>query len=72
MALDGAVFVGEALDVTLSDAAGQMQILPGHAEAYVVVAVGDIAVRRPDGTVKAFPAQDGILHVLDDKVTIAL
>ncbi len=72
LAPDAAVFSGPALDLTVVDRSGQMQILPGHAEMFVALASGQIKVSRPDGSSASFPVKEGVLHFRDGRAVIVL
>ncbi len=72
LAPDSTVFSGPAASLTVSDPAGQMQILPRHAEIFAALSGGDIAVARPDGSKISFPVKSGVLHFRDDRAVIVL
>ena len=58
--------------VTLPAHSGQMQILPGHAEAFLLLQKGQIALQEENGSTKTIPVPTGECYVKDDLVTIIL
>ncbi len=58
---------------------GQMQILPGHTEAFVLLKEGDVIVRQFDKNKEKEGGKDNVVHITggecyvkDNKVTIIL
>jgi F0F1-type ATP synthase epsilon subunit len=61
----------EALEsVTLPAFSGSMQILPGHAEAFVVIAGGNMILKHADGHIETLPIGASECHVENDQVMI--
>jgi len=51
---------------------GQMQILPGHAESFILLKKGPVSVKKGNGEVETIEADEGQCHVKDDEVVIIL
>lgn len=69
----------KVVSVTLPAFLGQMQILPGHTEAFVLLKEGEVVVRQMDKSKEKEGDKDNVTHVAggecyvkDDKVTIIL
>ncbi len=69
----------KVVSVTLPAFLGQMQILPEHAEAFVLLKEGDVIVRQLDKSKEKEGGKENVTHVTggecyvkDDKVTIIL
>jgi F-type H+-transporting ATPase subunit epsilon len=58
--------------VTLPAFAGQMQILPRHAEAFVLLKEGQVVLRRPGKQGETVAIAGGACHVKGDRVVIIL
>lgn len=68
----GTSFDDVVLSVTVPSPSGQVQILPGHAEAYVALADGVLTAAMPNGDAREVPVQGGVVHVKDDRVIVVL
>lgn len=51
---------------------GQMQILPGHAESFILLRKGNIFLRQLNKEEEVIQNTNGECHVLNDVVTIIL
>jgi F0F1-type ATP synthase epsilon subunit len=56
--------------VTLPAFLGQMEILPGHSEAFVELQEGIVLLKNSKE--KSLPVSGGICHIKDDRVLILL
>jgi F0F1-type ATP synthase epsilon subunit len=57
--------------ITLPAYAGEAEILPGHAEAFLLFGEGEIMIERP-GNNERVKVKGGEFYVKDDKATIVL
>ncbi|OIO33505.1 MAG: hypothetical protein COZ49_00040 [Candidatus Yonathbacteria bacterium CG_4_10_14_3_um_filter_47_65] len=63
----------EALhSVLLPALSGQMQILPRHAEVFVLLGPGTIVLESLDGTRESIPVENGESYIRNDMVKIFL
>lgn len=69
---EAVLFSGAAEALTVVDAAGEMQILPGHAETFVALANGQVTVQKTDGTTTSFDSTGGVLHFYDGTAAVVL
>ncbi len=51
---------------------GRMQILPGHAESFVVLKKGTVVLRQPNGKIQTMEIGGGECHILGDRVLVIL
>jgi len=58
--------------VSLPASSGSMQILPGHAEAFVMIAGGDVAMKSVDDKTKTLPIGASECHIQNDEVVIII
>jgi len=58
--------------VTLPAFFGQMQILPGHAESFVLLKKGNISLRQLNKKKEIIQNINGECHIRNDVVTIIL
>ena len=58
--------------ITLPAHSGQMQILPGHAESFVILQKGNISLRQLNKESEIIQNMRGECHIKDDVVTIIL
>ncbi len=66
---EGKVDLGKTDGVSLPGSRGEIQILPGHAEAFFVLGKGKVvAGARGDG--KSVDIEGGLCHVRDDEVVV--
>lgn len=56
--------------ITLPAFSGELQILPGHAESFIILRQGEIILES--NTVQNLPVKDGVCNVENDIVTIIL
>lgn len=70
------LFQGEASQVIVPSADGDLGVLPGHQPLLVVLRVGQVRVDAADSTGKAgshnFPVEAGFASVDNDTVTVVL
>jgi len=67
---DGDLLVGELRSLTLPTASGEVEVLPGHAEAFIAVVPGAIAAVDAAGNRRDIPSKTGVLHVAGDRAVI--
>ena len=58
--------------VILPAAAGVMQVLPQHAEAFIALVAGTVVLEREQEPEKTIGIEGGECYVRDDTVTIVL
>lgn len=63
---------GNLTSVTLPASLGQAQILPGHAEAFILLNGGIVILRQSDGQKQSVQISKGGCHVKDNEVMIIL
>ena len=51
---------------------GRMQILPGHAESFVVLREGFILLRQPGGKTDSVEISGGECHIKDNRALVIL
>jgi F0F1-type ATP synthase epsilon subunit len=51
---------------------GEMQVLPGHAEMFVILRNGDLVLRQSDGREESKRITGGECHIRDDHVTVVI
>ena len=66
------LFSGQSQYITLPAANGMMQVLPGHAESFVVLQAGEIVVVTKIGKVRSFTVPGGLGYVRDDQVVVLI
>ncbi len=64
------VFSEDVLSVLVPGVAGQMGILPRHAPLMTILTIGEIVVKRQDGSELYFAVSGGFVEVRPDKVVI--
>ena len=69
---DGVKFRGAARSVTLPTANGQVQIRPGHAEAFIVMATGQLVFESDGQPDRSLAVDGGTLLVKDNRVTVLI
>jgi len=63
----------KALSVSLPAFFGRMQVLPGHAEAFVLLKKGEVVVRQANGPEsKIIQIAGGECHIKGDRMAIIL
>jgi F-type H+-transporting ATPase subunit epsilon len=70
--VDGSLFTGEVVSVTVPGSEGEMTLLPGHTPLVSALRAGTIAVRKVDGETEEFSVTSGTLEVSKNSVTILL
>lgn len=70
--VDGPVFDGDVISVTLPGTEGEMTLLANHAPLMSALQAGTITVRKEDGTKEMFTVASGTLEVSQNQVTILL
>ncbi len=58
--------------VILPGLTGQVQILPGHAEIFLLLGKGNIILTKDGGQIKTLSVAGGECHVSNDSVNIIL
>lgn len=56
----------------LTTTKGQIEILPGHAEAFFLLKNGEIIFYQKTAPEKHFPVNGGVCYVKDDQITFIL
>lgn len=70
--VDGPVFDGEVVSVTVPGGEGEMTLLADHTALVSVLKAGTVIVRKADGTQEQFPVESGTLEVSHNATTILL
>jgi len=58
--------------ITLPALSGQMQILPGHAESFILLQKGNISLRQSNKKNKIIQNINGECYIKNDVVTVIL
>ncbi len=56
--------------VSIPSATGTMQILPGHAESFVLIGDGDVILKSADGHIEILHIGQSECHIHHDQVMI--
>lgn len=51
---------------------GQMQILPDHAESFVLLQEGELELVTKQGKLKTIKIEEGLLHIQNNRLVILL
>lgn len=70
--VDGPIFDGVAVSVTVPGIAGEMTILAQHSPLISPLRAGNITVKKQDGTTEVFTAEFGTLEISKNHATILL
>ena len=68
--VDGPVFVGEVISVTVPGTEGEMTLLAHHVALISALAAGTITYKLPDGEIVTYDVTTGTLEVRDNVATI--
>ena len=69
---DGAVFDGDAIQISLTGAEGSLSVRPGHVPLVTTTKAGVCRVwEASNGGISEFDCGDGLLSVASDSVTLA-
>jgi F0F1-type ATP synthase epsilon subunit len=60
------------MSITLPASGGRTEILPHHAESFLLLASGMIVIQLSDGKSEAVEAKEGSCYVKEGKVVIVL
>ncbi|MBX2866817.1 F0F1 ATP synthase subunit epsilon [Candidatus Kaiserbacteria bacterium] len=70
--VDGPVFEGEVLSVTVPGTEGEMTLLPEHSALVSLLKKGNIVVRPMEGDEKGFAVEHGTVEVSGNQATILI
>lgn len=70
--VDGPVFAGEVVSVTVPGTEGEMTLLPNHTPLVSALRPGTILVRTVEGATETFTVENGTLELSKNSVTILL
>lgn len=70
--VDGPVFTGDVVSVTVPGTEGEMTLLPHHAPLMSALKAGTITIHKTDGTTETVLAATGTLEVSHNTVTILI
>ena len=70
--VDGSLYTGAVLSVTVPGSEGEMTLLADHAPLMTVLRPGTIVVRQEEGEDLTFKVESGTLEVSSNQVTILL
>jgi F-type H+-transporting ATPase subunit epsilon len=70
--VDGPVFTGEVVSVTVPGSEGEMTLLADHTPLVSALRVGVIIAKLGDGTTQSFDVTTGTLEVSHNTVTILI
>jgi len=62
----------ELKSISLPTWSGQIEILPDHAESFILLADGDVNLKKINGAEKNIPIPGGECHIKDNLVNIFL
>ena len=58
--------------ITLPAFSGQMQVLPGHAESFILLKTGNVILKLSSGQKTVIPIKGGECYIKDDNSVIIL
>jgi F0F1-type ATP synthase epsilon subunit len=58
--------------VSLPALSGVMEVLPGHAESFVLLTVGSIVLRDQNNHIKKISVKEGECHIYQDGIVIII
>ena len=70
--VDGPVFSGAVVSVTVPGSEGEMTLLSDHTPLVSALRAGVITAKRGDGTVETFEVTTGTLEVSHNTVTVLI
>jgi F-type H+-transporting ATPase subunit epsilon len=70
--VDGPVFDGDVISVSVPGVAGDMQLLAGHEALISPLKSGTISIERSDKTLESFDLDSGTLEVSQNHATILI
>src|SRR3989338_2178995 len=70
--VDGSLFMGEVVSVTVPGSEGEMTLLPDHTPLVSALRAGTITLRKADGEAEEFVVVAGIFEVRKTSVIILL
>ena len=70
--VDGPVFDGEAVSVTLPGTEGEMTIMADHEAFVSALKAGTVTVRPASGNSQMFELQNGTVEVRDNHATVLI
>lgn len=70
--VDGPVFTGDVVSVTVPGSEGEMTLLSDHTPLVSALRAGTITARLADGTAQEFQVTTGTLELSHNTVTILL
>jgi F-type H+-transporting ATPase subunit epsilon len=70
--VDGPVFAGEVISVTVPGTEGEMTLLADHAPLVSALRAGTITIKEVDGATKEFEVTSGTMEVSKNSVTVLL
>jgi F-type H+-transporting ATPase subunit epsilon len=70
--VDGSLFTGDVVSVTVPGTEGEMTLLPNHTPLVSALRAGTINVRLADGTEQTFSLESGTLEISQNQVTVLL
>lgn len=70
--VDGSLFMGEVVSVTVPGSEGEMTLLTDHTPLVSALRAGTITLRKVDGETEEFGVISGTLEVSKNSVTILL
>lgn len=62
----------ELKSIILPAFAGELQVLPGHAESFIMLKQGEIILQGQGKIIHRLPIKTGVGHIQDDLVKIIL
>ena len=71
--LDEVLFDGMAASLSFETITGQVEVLPGHAEAFFVVVAGPMVIQAPEAAEpQRLEVSPAVCHVKDNRVTVVV
>ena len=70
--VDGSLYAGSVVSVTVPGSEGDMTLLADHAPLMSVLRAGTVVVRPEEGEEQSFQVESGTIEVSNNQVTILL
>ena len=70
--IDGPVFDGKVISVSVPGAAGDMELMAGHESIISPIKSGEVRVKKNDGSIETFTLKAGTLELSNNHATILI
>lgn len=68
--VDGTLFLGEAVSLTVPSVLGEMMVLPHHEPLIALLGNGVITVAKSKDDTETFPITSGLIEISNNRVTV--